>query len=159
MSGAAHNLPEDDPDLDIEDAETDDADEPDAQERALARHDDGVDEDLRITSTAFGAPAGAVGAVARSSAPRWTIPAWAMANPFTRFLAESILELTKVTWPEARVARNMTLIVIGMSVFVAAVLGAADFGLTQFVTWVISHAGPAVSPGATPAPPVLPTGP
>jgi len=66
------------------------------------------------------------------------IPEWAMANPLTRFIAESYLELRKVTWPTAQQAWSMTLIVIAMSATVAIILSAADLGLGRFLTWVLN---------------------
>ena len=160
MPDAAGDLPEDEPELDAEDEPFDESDDesgaddaPASRGRALAVSED---EDLRLTP--YEASVGGSGsAVARSSTRGLAVPQWMLGNAFTRFLAESYLELRKVTWPEFLVARNMTFIVIGMSVFVAIVLGAADYGLTQAVQWVIIHAAPAVNPAATPTP--LPTGP
>lgn len=158
MAAEADNLPEDEMD-DVSEPE-DANDEPVDDAHALVPAGDGPDEDLRVSQayTSSGAVAGQ--GVARSATRGLTVPTWMMGNAFTRFLAESYLELRKVTWPEFTVARNMTFIVIGMSVFVAIVLGAADYGLTQLVQWVISHAAPVV-PGVTPTPvpPQLPTGP
>jgi preprotein translocase SecE subunit len=76
-----------------------------------------------------------------------------MRNPVTRYLAEVYIELRKVTWPDWHDAWNMALVVIGMSLTVAVILGAADFGLTHLVTWVISHAAsPSTAPTPTPTP-------
>jgi preprotein translocase SecE subunit len=66
------------------------------------------------------------------------IPEPLMANPITRFIAESYLELRKVTWPTTQQAWSMTLIVIAMSATVAIILAAADFGLARFLTWVLN---------------------
>ena len=65
------------------------------------------------------------------------VPEWMMGNFFTRYLAESYLELRKVTWPTRHEAWNMTLIVIAMSAIVAVILGAADLGLIQALGWVV----------------------
>ena len=153
MAAQAQDLPEDESDL----ASEADGGEPADEERALMPAEDSADDDLRISAAYTSAGGVAAQSVARSSTRGLTVPRWMMGNAFTRFLAESYLELRKVTWPEFTVARNMTFIVIGMSVFVAIVLGAADYGLTQMVQWVISHAAPIV-PGATPTPipPTLP---
>lgn len=156
MPGAAGDLPENEPELNAETEPFDESDEAadedeaqDAGRRALAVPDD--EEDLRITP--YEASVGASGsAVARSSTRGLAVPQWMLGNAFTRFLAESYLELRKVTWPEFLVARNMTFIVIGMSIFVAVILGVADYGLTQAVQWVITHAAPPGSPTATPTP-------
>lgn len=61
-----------------------------------------------------------------------------MRTPITRFIAESYLELTKVTWPTREQAWSMTLVVIGMSAAVAIILAAADLGLARLLTWVLS---------------------
>lgn len=152
----ADDLPEDESDL-MPEA---DGDEPFSEERALVPAEDSPDEDLRISAAYTSAGGVAAQSVARSSTRGLTVPRWMMGNAFTRFLAESYLELRKVTWPEFTVARNMTFIVIAMSIFVAIVLGAADYGLTQMVQWVISHAAPVIPAGTpTPVPPPLPTGP
>jgi preprotein translocase SecE subunit len=63
-----------------------------------------------------------------------------MANPITRFIIESYLELRKVTWPTPQDAWNMTLVVIAMSAFVALLLGAADLGLQKALTFLV-HLG------------------
>src|SRR5260221_3489150 len=52
-------------------------------------------------------------------------PAWMHNNGATRFIAESIDELFKVTWPTPQDAWNMTLVVVVTSAFVAVILGAA----------------------------------
>lgn len=59
---------------------------------------------------------------------------------FTRYFAESYLEMRKVTWPTMPDARNMTIIVIAMSALVAIVLGAADIGLTRALAWLTTLA-------------------
>lgn len=156
MAATADDLPEDESELASEPDDGELADE----ERALVPADDSLDDDLRISAAYTSAGGVAAQSVARSSTRGLTVPRWMMGNAFTRFLAESYLELRKVTWPEFIVARNMTFIVIGMSIFVAIVLGAADYGLTQGVQWVISHAAPVIPAGTpTPVPPALPTGP
>jgi len=70
---------------------------------------------------------------------RPAVPQPLMGNPFTRYLAESAIELRyNVTWPVPREAWNMTLIVIAMSAFVAALLGLADVALIRALDWVVS---------------------
>lgn len=59
---------------------------------------------------------------------------------FTRYFAESYLEMRKVTWPTPTDARNMTIVVIAMSALVAIVLGAADLGLVRALTWLTTLA-------------------
>jgi len=44
-----------------------------------------------------------------------------------KYLQSSIEEMKKVTWPTRKETRNYTLLVIGISLGVAAALGAIDF--------------------------------
>ncbi len=88
-----------------------------------------------------------------------TVPEPLMRNPITRFIAESYLELRKVTWPTMNEAWTMTIVVIVMSAIVAAILGVADAGLVKALGWFLSttHAGaPVATPTPTPAVPGLP---
>ena len=48
-------------------------------------------------------------------------------NGLTNYIKESIAELKKVTWPTRREAINHTLLVIGISLGMAAFLGAMDY--------------------------------
>jgi len=64
-------------------------------------------------------------------------------NGATRFIAESIDELFKVTWPTPQDAWNMTLVVVVTSAIVAVILGAADAGLIRVLEWVVSLSQPA----------------
>lgn len=52
-----------------------------------------------------------------------------MANRLTRYILESREELKKVSWPSRQQITRDTLVVIGISVAVAAFFGAIDFGL------------------------------
>ena len=54
-------------------------------------------------------------------------------------MAESYLELRKVTWPTWNEAWNMTLVVIIVSAVIAAVLGLADLGLVRALSWLVGH--------------------
>lgn len=74
----------------------------------------------------------------RTALRTYSVPAWTLGNPITRFIAESYIELRKVTWPTWGEAWNWTLIVIAMSAIIAIILAAADFGLTRLITWIIS---------------------
>lgn len=55
-----------------------------------------------------------------------------MANPI-QFLKDVKNELTKVIWPTRQQTIKMTLYVIAISIFVAVILGAADYGLTTLL--------------------------
>jgi preprotein translocase subunit SecE len=124
--------------------------------------DDGDDdESLRLDPSAMRATGGETAAVSVSTRPAargLTVPEPLMRTPITRFLAESYIELRKVTWPTRNEAWNLTLLVIAMSAFVAVILGVADIGLTHLLTWIVGSGGaaaPAVP--AVPAAPVVPT--
>ena len=59
-------------------------------------------------------------------------------NRIGRFLYEAYYELRyKVTWPTFREARNMTGVVIALSVVIGIVLAAADFGLHRLFLLII----------------------
>ena len=73
----------------------------------------------------------------RTALRTYTVPAWTLGNPVTRFIAESYIELRKVTWPTWREAWNWTLIVIAMSAVIALILAVADLGLARLLTWVV----------------------
>ncbi len=61
-------------------------------------------------------------------------------NRIARFVREAYHELRyKVTWPTFQEARNMTLVVIALSVAVGLVLGAADIGLLRLFQLVTSR--------------------
>ena len=53
-----------------------------------------------------------------------------MAFNLIHYLRESREELKKVVWPNRQETRNNTLLVIGISLFIALFLGAIDLGLT-----------------------------
>jgi preprotein translocase SecE subunit len=59
-------------------------------------------------------------------------------NRIGRFFLEAYYELRhKVTWPTFEQARNMTIAVIIISVFVGVLLGLADFGLYHLFLLII----------------------
>jgi preprotein translocase subunit SecE len=49
-------------------------------------------------------------------------------NKLTQFLKEVRVELSKVSWPTRNQTILYTLIVIGLSIFIAVFLGILDFG-------------------------------
>lgn len=61
-------------------------------------------------------------------------------NPLGRFVRASYRELRLVTWPSRRETWNWSLVVVGVSVAIAILLGAVDFGFSRFVTWWVSLA-------------------
>ena len=78
------------------------------------------------------------GVIARGGTGGIYVPEPLMRNPFTRWLAESYIELRKVTWPEPRDAWNMTLVVIAVSVTMSLLLAASDFALGHLLSYFVS---------------------
>lgn len=58
-------------------------------------------------------------------------------NRLTKYIKESIAELKKVTWPTKRETTNYTILVIGISLGLAAFIGLADYILTLGVEQII----------------------
>lgn len=58
-------------------------------------------------------------------------------NKIIQFLKDVRVELAKVVWPTRREAIRATLVVILFSLFVAAFLGAVDFGLARLLGFVV----------------------
>ena len=48
-------------------------------------------------------------------------------NPIARYLRETRAEIAKVSWPTIEETRNLSLIVIGVTVLMAFALGILDF--------------------------------
>ncbi len=48
-------------------------------------------------------------------------------NPIARYLRETRAEIAKVAWPTFEQTRNLSLIVIGVTVFMSFALGILDF--------------------------------
>lgn len=61
-------------------------------------------------------------------------------NALVGFFRSSYRELRMVTWPTRQETWNWSLVVVGVCVAVAILLGAADLGLSKFVEWWISLA-------------------
>jgi preprotein translocase SecE subunit len=113
----------------------------DDREMAIEKADD---EALMVEpaggSAALALPSGRAAArrATRPAPARTGPPEFILANPVTRFVYESYVELRKVTWPRSSEAWNMTLVVILMSAFVAALLGLADLGLQRALAFLVS---------------------
>lgn len=112
---------------------------------------DSVDEEedlsLEVDPTARGEEPGAERALAtaRGNVPSVSegaggiyVPPALLGNRVTRWLAESYIELRKVTWPEPRDAWNMSMVVIVVSVIMALALAAIDFGLGHLLSYFVS---------------------
>lgn len=102
--------------------------------------DDADEEDEEDTSLVLSDSAGALARSVPAPATHRGMhtPGWMMNNGITRPIAESIEELLKVTWPTWGEAWMMTLVVIAMSVVVAAILGIADVALIRALSWITS---------------------
>ena len=96
------------------------------------------DEDLRLSEENVSRAVARRPKVAAPTSHAPAVPDFLMGNPVTRFVAESYLELRKVTAPTPGEAWNMTLIVIIFSVVLAALLSLADLGLVRALTWFIN---------------------
>ncbi|MDP2790070.1 MAG: preprotein translocase subunit SecE [bacterium] len=62
-----------------------------------------------------------------------------MANIIVKYFRESYEELKKVSWPSRKDTFRDTLVVIGVSLGVAAFLGAVDLGLTAGLQKLINR--------------------
>ncbi len=58
-------------------------------------------------------------------------------NFITRFLRETRSELRKVVWPTRREAINMTAIVLGVTILMAAGLGIVDWLFTKLFALIV----------------------
>ena len=58
-------------------------------------------------------------------------------NFVTRFLRETRSELRKVVWPSRREALNMTAIVLGVTILMAAGLGIVDWLFARIMSLII----------------------
>jgi len=121
--------PNDEPrDEDMLEATTDD------DTLAVDGGEDAVAGDEVVVRSAAIAARRSAGTVSRE---RFQAPRWMMANGLTRFIAESINELLKVSWPSPSDAWQMTIIVIVVSAIVAAILGLADIGLVRALACIV----------------------
>ncbi len=59
-------------------------------------------------------------------------------NRLFNYLRESYKELHKVTWPTKKQTIKYTMVVIGISIFVAAFLGGLDFLFSYVLSLIIS---------------------
>jgi preprotein translocase subunit SecE len=60
-----------------------------------------------------------------------------MSNRLVEYLKSSKVELKKVSWPTKKETMKFTLIVIGMSAFVAVFLGALDLIFSKGLTFLL----------------------
>lgn len=60
-------------------------------------------------------------------------------NKTVNFLKEVLVESRKVNWPTAQQVWQYTLIVVGISVVLAAFLGGVDFAFTRLLDKFLIH--------------------
>jgi preprotein translocase subunit SecE len=48
-----------------------------------------------------------------------------------KLIADTLAEMRKINWPDSETTRNLTIVVIGISVVLGAVLGGIDFVLLK----------------------------
>ncbi|MDD3101788.1 MAG: preprotein translocase subunit SecE [Patescibacteria group bacterium] len=60
-----------------------------------------------------------------------------MINKFSNYIKSSISELKKVAWPSRKETTNHTILVIGISLGLAAFLGLIDFFLTKLLQVIL----------------------
>jgi preprotein translocase SecE subunit len=111
------------------------AEDEDALEAEAADDADAVPQNA--LPSAFASDQALMSTADRTALRTYTVPDWTLGNPFTRFIAESYIELRKVTWPTWREAWNWTLVVIAMSAVIALILAASDLGLSRLLTWLV----------------------
>ena len=58
-------------------------------------------------------------------------------NPLVKYLYDARQELHKVTWPSQREIGKSTVLVIALSLVLAAFLGAADYGLNKLLEYLL----------------------
>jgi preprotein translocase subunit SecE len=61
-----------------------------------------------------------------------------MFDKLKRFIRETRVELSKVTWPTRREVISSTLIILAMSAFLAVIIGVFDFGVSKLIDWILS---------------------
>ena len=58
-------------------------------------------------------------------------------QPVVQYLRDTRAELRKVTWPTRQEARHLTLIVLGATAGMAAILGLADFAFAEIMKQLV----------------------
>ncbi|MBD3400614.1 MAG: preprotein translocase subunit SecE [Candidatus Coatesbacteria bacterium] len=55
-----------------------------------------------------------------------------------RFLRETWVELSKVTWPSRSEVISSTIVILVMCTIMAVIIGFFDYGLTKLIDWILS---------------------
>ncbi len=61
-----------------------------------------------------------------------------MFDKIKKFLRETRVELSKVTWPNRREVVSSTMVIVVMSACLAVIIGVFDFGLSRLIDWILS---------------------
>ncbi len=61
-----------------------------------------------------------------------------MFEKIKKYLRETRVELSKVTWPNRREVVSSTMVIVVMSAFLAIIIGVFDFGLSKLIDWILS---------------------
>jgi len=62
-----------------------------------------------------------------------------MIGRIKQFFKEVITELKKVTWPSRTEVVGSTIVVVVVTLFIAAVVGAFDYVISRVIDWVLLH--------------------
>ena len=62
-------------------------------------------------------------------------------NALIRYFRQTWTELRKVNWPERHEARNLTMIVLIVTVGMSAFLGVIDWLFALFFSWIVQLSG------------------
>lgn len=58
-------------------------------------------------------------------------------NALFRYFKETRAEISKVSWPTRRQAIHLTLIVAGVTLVMAVLLGILDYVFAQLIGWIV----------------------
>lgn len=83
------------------------------------------------TKAPVAAPAGRKVRVAKEQAPKKSLFATERFDGVKRMTRETYAEIKKVNWPDQQTTRNLTIVVIGVSVALGILLGGIDFVLLK----------------------------
>jgi preprotein translocase subunit SecE len=62
-------------------------------------------------------------------------------NPIVNYIRETNAELRKVTWPTVEQARNLSVVVIGVTLAMSVVLGIVDFVFSRLFEIILRAVG------------------
>ncbi len=59
-------------------------------------------------------------------------------NTLVQYIRDAREELSKVSWPSREQTTNSTVLVVAVSIVIAAFLGAADYGLNKLLEFLLA---------------------